>query len=64
MSKDFWKAVGIRALRSFIEGFIGVMPASFTAGMDIWKVLLLAVETGAYVALISAASRKIGRAHV
>lgn len=50
MNIDFWKAVGIRALRTFIQGFIAAIPATYAAGID-WKTALI---TASYAALISA----------
>lgn len=50
MSAEFWKAVGIRALRTWIEGFIAVIPATYASGID-WKT---AVLTATYAAGISA----------
>jgi hypothetical protein len=50
MNADFWKAVGIRALRTWIEAFLAAIPATFATGID-W---VLAVETACYAAAISA----------
>lgn len=50
MSKKFWKAIGIRALRTWIQAFLAAIPATFAIGID-W---LLAFETACYAAAISA----------
>ena len=43
-----WKAIFIRVLRTFIEGFLAVIPATWSTGID-W---VMALETAGYAAFI------------
>lgn len=57
MTKEFWKALGIRCIRTFLTTFLGVWTAG-TLITDIeWKATLLsAFSATVYIALVSIVS--------
>lgn len=48
-----WKDLGMRALWTFLEGFLVALPATFTVGMDgaAWKSALFAAAMAGLSAL-------------
>lgn len=49
-NKEFWKAVGNRALRTFFQGIAAALPATALINQVDWKTILL---TGAFSTVAS-----------
>ena len=53
MSKKWWKAAGIRAIKTFCQCCIGMIPAAVSIVAVDWKTILGAAALAAVVSLLT-----------
>ena len=57
MNKDFWKAVGIRAIRTVCQAAVAMIPAAVTISQVDWKTVIgTALLSGVVSVLTSVAT--------
>lgn len=53
MSKKWWKAAGIRAIKTFCQCCVGLIPAAVTITQVDWEIVLGAAALAAIVSLLT-----------